>query len=292
MPNRPAHRADWTLRNRWIALGALCMMVLTPAAFAEPAHPGPQTAAIPPAWLRNAAPAPDPGNRPMIAVVIDDMGLDRARSGQVMRLPGPLTTSFMTFADDLPAQTAAARHDGHELLVHVPMETADHLGHLVGPQALTTGASDAELRERLDWDLSRFDGFVGINNHMGSKFTTDAHGMTRVMETLRGRGLLFLDSRTAPKSAGMTAAAVLGVAHAGRDVFLDDPPTAENVSARLAELEAVARKRGSAIAIGHPRDPTIAGLAAWLPSLTGKGFALVPLSAVVRYRIATGKTEQ
>ena len=220
-----------------------------------------------------------------MAIVFDDLGLDRARTAAATRLRGPLTMSFMTYANDLAEQTEAARRAGHELFLHVPMEAVDRDAD-PGPRGLFTTLSAEENLARLRWGLGRTAGFVGINNHMGSKFTADAHSMMPVMEELRARGLVFLDSRTSPASAGIRLAVAYGVPHAARDVFLDDDQAPLSIARQLARLEQVARQHGSAIAIGHPHDTTIAALKAWLPLLGEKGFAQVPISTVVRHRMA------
>jgi polysaccharide deacetylase 2 family uncharacterized protein YibQ len=237
-----------------------------------------------PAWLRYAVPAPPTGNRPLVAIVLDDLGLDQTRTAEAIGLRGPLTVSFMTYASDLAEQTAAARRAGHELFLHVPMEAVDRQAD-PGPHALFTTLPREQILERLRWGLGRFDGFVGINNHMGSKFTADAQGMAPVMEELRARGLAFLDSRTSPASAGIRVAVAYRVPHAARDVFLDDDQTPSAVAKQLAMVEQIARQHGSAIAIGHPHDQTIAALKAWVPLLDGKGLALVPVSAVIRHQM-------
>jgi uncharacterized protein len=244
-----------------------------------------RAAAVTPAWLRYALPAPPSGNRPLVAVVLDDLGLDRSRTAEAIRLPGPLTLSFMTYASDLGQQTAAARAAGHELFLHVPMEAIDRHAD-PGPHGLHTSQTRNEILEQLRWGLGRFDGFVGINNHMGSKFTSDARAMTPVMEELRARGLVFFDSRTSPASSGIRLAVAYGVPHAVRDVFLDNDQTPSAIAKRLARVEQVARQHGTAIAIGHPHDSTIAGLRSWLPHMEAKGLALVPVSAVVRRHMA------
>jgi uncharacterized protein len=253
------------------------------AALRPPPHL-PPPAATHPAWLRYAVPAPPTGDRPIVAIVLDDLGLDRARTAEAIRLRGPLTMSFMTYASDLADQTAAARRAGHELFLHVPMEAVDRHED-PGPHGLFTTLPREQILERLRWGLSRFDGFVGINNHMGSKFTADAQSMAPVMEELRARGLAFLDSRTSPASAGIRLAVAYGVPHAARDVFLDDDQTPSAIAKQLASVEQTARQHGSAIAIGHPHDQTIAALKTWLPLLEGKGLALVPVSAVIRHRM-------
>ncbi|PKU25765.1 divergent polysaccharide deacetylase family protein [Telmatospirillum siberiense] len=270
-----------------------------------PALPEGQVATLPPAsvapsrlparenpdWLKYAVPAVGTGGRPMIAVIIDDMGLDKRRSEKVMQLPGPLTISFMSYAQELPRQTGEARAHGHELMMHVPMEPLAE-GIDAGPGALSVNLSPEELKRRVEEDLDRFTGYVGINNHMGSKFTAFAPGMQVVMEELQRRGLLFIDSLTTDHSVGLTLAQQLGVPTAARNVFLDNAGDVGAIDAQLAKLEDLARKKGNAIAIGHPRDGTIQALAAWLPTLRAKGLVLVPVSEVVRERrmpVAAGR---
>jgi polysaccharide deacetylase 2 family uncharacterized protein YibQ len=70
--------------------------------------------------------------------------------------------------------------------------------------------------------------------------------------------------------------------HATRNVFLDNDLDAEKIKAQLAELERVARRRGQAIAIGHPHGVTVDVLAEWIPEARRKGFVLVPVSTIVK----------
>ncbi len=226
--------------------------------------------------------------RPRIVVVIDDMGLDKTRTARVIALPGPLTTSFLTYADDLETQTRAARKAGHELLVHVPMEPMNGATD-AGRKVITGGLSREELSRRLDWALGRFPNFVGINNHMGSRFTADREGMTVVMSELKRRGLLFLDSRTTAKTVADSIAQKLHVPYARRHVFLDDSPSPADVARQMREAEEIARRDGFAVVIGHPRDATIVALRQWLSNLERRGFSLVPISAVAEIRRPRGR---
>lgn len=215
-----------------------------------------------------------------MVVVIDDMGLDRPRSSRVVALPGPLTLAWLPYGLNLQSQTAAARAAGHELIVHVPMEPEGSKDP--GPNAMLTRLDAAELKRRLAANLSAFDGFVGINNHMGSRFTGHQAGMAVVMAELAGRGLLFLDSRTTADSKGPELAVHYRVPSAQRDVFLDNALSGPAVEAALRKVEEIALRNGVAIAIGHPHDVTTQALKRWLPTLAGKGLQLVPLSSVVK----------
>ena len=259
---------------------------LPPSASVElsPALPQPEAAPAPmphatPDWLAYAAPAPPTDGKPMIAIVIDDMGLNRTLSRRAVALKG-LTLSYLPYGEELPAQTAEARAAGHELLVHISM--APEGSENAGPNALVPGLPEGEIARRLDWALGRFSGYVGINNHMGSRFTADEKGMVEVLGLLKSRGLLFLDSRTTAHTVGPAVAHRLGVPFAERSVFLDNVESVEAVRKQLAELEATARREGMAVAIGHPKEATLTALGVWLEQAPSRGFVLVPLSAIVR----------
>lgn len=240
-----------------------------------------------PAWLRYSVSAPKTAGRPMIAVVIDDLGVDKRRSERVITLRPPLTLAWMTYAEDLPRVTLAAHQRGHELMLHVPMQPMGESWD-PGPDVLEVGVHPEENRRRLNWGLDRFDGFVGVNNHMGSRYTGDRVGMRVVMEELKKRGLLFLDSVTTDKSVAPELARNYAVPFAARQVFIDNEQSVTQVLGQLAKAEAYARKHGAAIAIGHPHDATIEALSQWLPGLDAKGIVLVPVTAIVK---ATNKAE-
>jgi polysaccharide deacetylase 2 family uncharacterized protein YibQ len=233
-------------------------------------------------WRRYAVAVAETGEAPRIALVIDDLGLNRPNTRRAIALPAPLTLAFMTYAEGLQELAAAARARGHELIVHFPMAPSD-AAHDPGPEALRLDLSPEELARRLDWGLGRFEGYVGINNHMGSGFTSWRPGMEQVMAEVKARGLLYLDSMTTADSLGVTLAARLGVPHARRDIFIDNEAgNRAAIRRQLARLEERALRRGSAVGIGHPHDLTLEELARWIPEVRRRGFHLVPISAVVR----------
>ncbi|HYM29800.1 MAG TPA: divergent polysaccharide deacetylase family protein [Candidatus Cybelea sp.] len=254
-----------------------------------PAPPEPQAqsqphAAAPPAdelaWRRYAIAEPAFDGRPQIAIVIDDVGVDRRRSLRAVALPPQVTLAYLPYPDDVAQQVEHARAAGHEILVHMPMQPDDLAHNDPGPNALLTNLDRAELERRVNWNLDRFGGYVGVNNHMGSRFTASATLMEPLLEQIKGRGLMFLDSRTSPDSVGAGLARRLAVPTATRDVFLDNDDRADKVARQLAIAEGVARHRGYAIAIGHPHDGTLDALEKWLPTLPSKGFVLVPVTAI------------
>lgn len=224
------------------------------------------------------------GRRPMIAIVIDDMGVDQKHSAEALAtLPPMVTMAYLPYSRDLAAQTKAARDTGHELVLHLPMQpdrkTADP-----GPNYLGAGMTPLDLHNRISKNLASFEGYVAVNNHMGSKFTQDRDGLAVVMAALKEKNLMFLDSRTTPQSAAEKVAREHGLLTTHRDVFIDDDESAAAVWHSLTQIEGVASRSGTAIAIGHPKDVTLAALKKWLPTLKDKGFDLVPLSQIIALR--------
>lgn len=233
-----------------------------------------------PRWMKYALKVSPPADKPLIALVIDDLGLDRNRTAQTLDLPGPMTMAFIPYAKQLASQTRTARQKGHELLVHMPMEPLNEKVD-AGPNHLHTRLAEEDLAERIHWNLERFEGYVGVNNHMGSRATTDETVMKALMSELRSREMLFLDSRTNAKSVGAKIAGLEGVPFAERNIFLDNVNEKDAVLKQLSLLEKVSTRSGFAVGIGHPRDGTIAALKEWLPTAKSKGFVLVPISHIV-----------
>lgn len=238
----------------------------------------------PPAAPVSAVPIPQkPAPRahgPAIALVIDDMGPDVRRSRRAMHLPGNVALSFLPYGPQTPALAVAAERMGHDVLVHVPMQPLGHENP--GPMALRPEMSAREITRRLRWDLDQVPGAIGINNHMGSRFTQDREGLIPVMRILMYRGLFYFDSLTVPHSVAMPLARDFGVLSASRDVFLDDVITPASVNHQLKVLEHVALTEGIALAIGHPHDVTLAALEKWFAHQ--QGFTLVPIREGLRMK--------
>lgn len=249
---------------------------LPPAPSLAPADPGPRVPRALPPLARPAS------GRAQVAVVIDDLGLKQAETLAATRLPAGMTLAFLPYGDNLEPHLARARDNGHERLVHLPMEAGP--GGDPGPQALLTRLGQADLEQRLAWNMERIHLFDGVNNHMGSVFTQWDDGMALVLAELKARGVYFLDSRTTARSVARDVAATRGVPYAERDVFLDNHRDARYLGQQLAQTEALARRFGSAIAIGHPHGETVAALARWAPTLADRGIELVPVSTVIATR--------
>jgi len=243
-----------------------------------------QAAASLPTWRRNAIAPPIMDGRPAITVVIDDMGWMHPHTEQAMALPGPLTLSWFPFAPRLPEQVASGAARGHEAMLHMPMQSSTNSILQTGPDPLRIDLPLAVNLARLKAAMAAVPSTVGLNNHMGSVATRDLPLMEMVAKETRDHGMLFLDSITVAHSVGLSSAEAAGVPSAGRDIFIDYKMDAAAIRGQLEQIEAMARRRGHCIAIGHPRPLTLAALEVWLPTLAKKGFALWPMSATVASR--------
>lgn len=223
------------------------------------------------------------GRRPMISIVIDDVGMDRAHSARALMLPPMVTLALLPYSPDVKAQAAAAQAAGHELVLHLPMQPERRTAN-PGPDFLSADIPPLVLVERVAKNLDAFKGYVAVNNHMGSRFTKDRDGLNVVMSQLAERNLMFLDSLTSPGSIAEKVAREHGLPSSHRDVFLDNDAHASALIESLAEVEAVAKRTGTAIAIGHPKQATLASLEKWIATLPAKGFDLAPLSQVIALR--------
>ncbi|HRC27457.1 MAG TPA: divergent polysaccharide deacetylase family protein [Alphaproteobacteria bacterium] len=234
-----------------------------------------------PAWRKYAQSFDAPPSAKTIAIILDDVGIDRKRAIEAIALPPAVTLAFLPYAHRVESLAALARQRGHETLVHMPMEPMD-MDLDPGQGVLTAAMDPVTFEATLRKNLSALEGYIGINNHMGSRMTSDRAAMDRVMEALQARGLAFIDSRTTAQTVAADAARAHGLAWSQRDVFLDHVPGVQNVRDSLAALERIAKAKGSAVAIGHPKDDTLAALREWIPTLAEKDLALVPVTAVLK----------
>jgi len=211
--------------------------------------------------------------RPIVAIVIDDLGNNPDAARRAIALPPQVALAFLPYPSATPALAQEAEQAGHDVLVHVPMEAVG--AQDAGPMVLRTDLPASENLRRLAWDLSRVPGYSGINNHEGSKFTADAPALAPLMPLLAGHHAFFFDSRTTAETQVVAVAESHGVLSAGRDVFLDDVPSASAIATQFCLLESKAKANGVAIAIGHPNPVTLDAVGDWARS--EKSFFLVSL---------------
>lgn len=203
--------------------------------------------------------------RPLVAVIIDDMGEHRQIGLKFLRLETNLSFSFLPFAPFTAELAEQAHREGHDVLVHLPMEPKDSTLHLE-EQTLMVQDDPERIRRKTETMLAITPHALGANNHMGSRFCEHGEGMRVVIETLKSRSLFFVDSYTSPSSQGLTTARRLHLPASRRDLFLDNVKDAAAICAQLHVLAELARRQGQAIGIGHPHQAMLTALAECGPS--------------------------
>jgi polysaccharide deacetylase 2 family uncharacterized protein YibQ len=228
-----------------------------------------------------APPAPG-GKAPRIAIVISGLGISaRSTSAAIKELPENVTLAFAPYADDVQRWVVEARRDGHEVLLEIPMEPYDFPDSDPGPHTLRAAVGEESNMQRLIWSLTRFTGYAGVTNLLGGRLLADGDSLEPVMTYLARRGVLFFDSGPQAHSVAPDIARRIAAPYVQSAVSLDTIQTGMEIDARLSELEKLARTNGRAAATGFLYPVTIERVANWAHGLSGRGFVLVPVSALV-----------
>jgi hypothetical protein len=219
-------------------------------------------------------------DRPQVAIIIDDLGYNPGLDQELYELDHSLTLAVLPFRSHT-RQTAETFEDkdNFELLLHLPLEPMGE--NQKEENMATVDMSREEIAFFLDDALEEMEGVEGINNHKGSRFTSDETKMRYLLEEIREHGLFFVDSFTLGDSVAYPLALEMGIPTARRDVFIDYDDDKEAVIEKLKQLEEVARENGTAIGIGHHRKDTIQALKEELPRIEERGIELVFVSEIL-----------
>jgi uncharacterized protein len=196
---------------------------------------------------------------PKVAIIIDDIGYDEVVGEQLLVFPIELTYSFLPFAPHTKKLERLAHRAGKTVFLHLPLEPKNSAFN-PGPGALYLHDSPETQREKFTKSLQEVPHAVGVNNHMGSSFTEDKPAMVNIIQEMKDRSLIFVDSFTTPGSVGLQIARQAAVKSVGRSVFLDNVLDEEKICEQLEKLTQIATKQGWAIGIGHPHKETVHAL--------------------------------
>jgi polysaccharide deacetylase 2 family uncharacterized protein YibQ len=230
---------------------------------------------LPKAEAASAAPG-----RPRLAIVVDDLGNDRAQADALFRLSYTLTVSVLPHEANSGEIAEEAHRRGYQVMLHLPMATK--AGGMEEAIELHPGMGSAEVEKTFAAMLDTVPYAAGVNNHEGSLGTADQTLMGELMPLLRQRNLFFIDSRTTVATVAETAAHAAGVATTRRNVFLDDEQSVPAIRKQFELAIRDAREKGSALAIGHPHPETLEVLNEMLPEAERQGVQLVFASDLVR----------
>lgn len=260
---------------------------------AEPPPRPPVPAVKAPAATPHASPAPAPSPRhratpvpaaeagPRVAIIFDDAGGSLEDVEEIIAIGRPVTVAVLpglAYSSEVARRAVAA---GLEVLLHLPLE-ANADNEKLGPGAVRVAMSDEEIKTTVRAGLASVPGAIGVNNHMGSRGTADRRVMRAVLEVVRERRLMFVDSRTTADTVAESLAVEMGVPAARRHIFLDNTDDEEAIRREVQRLISLARTQGEAIAIGHAQRLTPRVVAQMRDEFDRRGVRVVPLSTLVR----------
>ncbi len=222
-----------------------------------------------------------PAGQPRVAVIITGLGLSgTATEAAIRRLPGAVTLAFDPYGIDLEQWVPVARQAGHELLMTVPMATEDFPVRDPGPDALQVSGEpqfNVALLEKL---LGRMTTYVGVLSSMGSSILTRNDMLQPLLQALKDRGLMFVDSGEVGTSLAPDLATDLGLPRAVASMRLDRDPSRAAIDALLKDLERLARSQAFVVVLASPYPTTLERLNVWFPTLAKKGIVLAPITAL------------
>ena len=214
------------------------------------------------------------------AIIIDDVGRDKKRVIEILALGVPITFSVLPGLEYSHELTKIIHESGQEVIIHMPMEPIGD-GFKLNEKTLLITQSPEQIRGLVKEQLINTPNAVGVNNHMGSLFTQDPDRMWIVLNEIRLAGLFFIDSVTTSQSVAMKTARGMGLKSAARNVFLDVNNNPDDIRAAFRKTIRIAKKRGTAIAIGHPGKNTLDILSEIAPEFEEAGVKLVHVSSLV-----------
>ncbi|RDW18637.1 hypothetical protein CWR48_09940 [Oceanobacillus arenosus] len=203
-----------------------------------------------------------------LAIVIDDLGNNMKGTKEILHLPIKLTVAIMPFMPSTKEDAELAYHNGHEVIVHLPMEPKKGKKSWLGPGAITSDLSDQEIRERVESAIKDVPHAVGMNNHMGSKITEDERIMKIILEVCKENALFYLDSKTTGKSVVKKVATEMNVPVLENNLFFDAVYTTQHIKKQADLLSKQLIDHEKTIAIGHvgvPGPMTFSVLKEYIP---------------------------
>jgi polysaccharide deacetylase 2 family uncharacterized protein YibQ len=217
---------------------------------------------------------------PRVIIVVGGLGIGAGNTMEaISKLPAPVTLAFTPYGNDIEQYVSRARADNHEVLLQVPMEPFDYPDNDPGPQTLLSTLAGEQNVDRLHWLFSRFQGYVGVTNYMGARFTASEQAMAPVLREVARRGLIYVDDGSSPRSVANQIAGANNLPFAKTDLVLDSVSSPAEIDKALARLEAMARDRGVAVGYASALPVTIERIATWAKAAQTRGIVLSPVSA-------------
>lgn len=216
-----------------------------------------------------------------LAVIIDDCGYDVDLVQRLVNLHAPFSFAIIPYRDYSSDSLHVVNGGGQVAMLHLPMEPMDASAMSEGKSTVLTSMDDKRIMQLTGEMIKSLPGISGVNNHQGSKATSDERTMRAVLKEIKRQGLFFVDSNTYAKSLGDKLAADMGVPTGRNNIFLDNSTNEDEIIKKIWQAAAIADKYGSAIAICHARPHTVNAWEQVMGEVKASGLQLVPVTEVL-----------
>lgn len=218
-----------------------------------------------------------------VAIVIGGMGVSQTSTqAAIDKLPPEITLAFAPQGNSLSRWAQAARRKGHEILLQVPMEPFDYPRVDPGRGTLIVDATPEANLKVLHESMGRLTNYVGVMNYLGARFTSEQAALDPVMQDIGNRGLMYLDDGTSARSAADALSVASRAPFAGADLIIDAVQDKSEILKSLDQLEATARAKGTAIAVGTGFDMTVEAVTEWTKQAKKRGIEIVGVASLAR----------
>jgi len=220
------------------------------------------------AYKSYAKPFTPAAGKTQIALVVGGLGVNNIVTRRaISELPGEVTLSFAAETPDLQTWINQARARGHEVLIELPMESADF--NPLEPGAvytLMTTAPDSENIRNLDYLLSRGEGYFGVTNYGGDTLVKAEKSLSPILSHLGAAGLGLLYDGVESANRVDTLGNASGLKTVSAQTLLD-----ANIQNRSSVRSMISTLRPSGsvkvpIGMGFSYGSTVDGVKDWIVS--------------------------
>ncbi len=217
-----------------------------------------------------------------ITIIIDDFGyFDNSITDGFINFPEVIICSVIPGHKYSNSLAKKINKSNNELFIHLPMEPLKYRGD-EKEYIIMAGMSYSEIDKRIKNAIIELPQAVGINNHMGSRATSDLETMNNVAKVIGETELIFVDSYTYNKSVAYDVMKKHGITTSKRDYFIDNETDPKQISKQIDKLVERAIRNGKAMGIGHVKRNTLSVLQKKIPEIASKGVIFVPISEYIQ----------
>ncbi|HQS83319.1 MAG: hypothetical protein B7Y25_00425 [Alphaproteobacteria bacterium 16-39-46] len=223
--------------------------------------------------------SPQKPNKASLALVFVGVGPDTKTLLRALKVfPKQVSFSFAPFTPEVSEWILKVHQRGFEVLLDLPLESAEFPQLNKGPYTLLKDAPESENLSKLALILEKGHGeIVGLYGFMGSRICNSKKDMYPILKTLKKKGYMFLGHKT-PHSCIKPLSQLLNLPYVPTTQFLEGDESEENLKENLQNLENKARKQGVVVGVAYLQEASFETLKMWLETLHERDITLIPVS--------------